>query len=52
MVQILTHTREKLVFVEKMRASLKSTADDLDSTIQSLRGEINGIKENCEKLRL
>lgn len=35
-----------------MRASLKSTADDLDSTIQSLRGEINAIKENCERLRL
>lgn len=38
MVQILTHTREKLVFVEKMRGSLKSTADDIDSKIQTLRG--------------
>lgn len=52
MVQILTHTREKLVFVDKMRTSLKSTADDLDTTIQAYRSDINGIKENCEKLRL
>jgi predicted nucleic acid-binding Zn-ribbon protein len=44
MVQILTHTREKLVFVEKMRVSLKSTVDGLDSTIQSHRSEINTIK--------
>ncbi len=47
MVQILTHTREKLVFVEKMRTSLKSTVDDLDSSIQSLRADINDIKEDC-----
>ena len=47
MVQILTHTREKLVFVEKMRISLKTTVDGIDSTIQGLRGEINTIKENC-----
>lgn len=44
MVQILTHTREKLVFVEKMRGSLKSTVDGLDSTIQAHRSEINTIK--------
>lgn len=37
MVQILTHTREKLVFVEKMRESLKSTVDGLDGTIQGHR---------------
>lgn len=52
MVQILTHTREKLVFVEKMRESLKTTVDGLDSTIQGFRGEINTTKEACEKLRL
>jgi histone deacetylase 6 len=37
MVQILTHTREKLVFVEKMRSSLRSNVDGLDATIQGLR---------------
>ena len=38
MVQILTHTREKLVFVEKMKESLKYTVDGLDTQIQGLRG--------------
>ena len=35
-----------------MRVSLRSNVDGLDSTIQALRGEINLIKENCERLRL
>jgi uncharacterized protein YoxC len=52
MVQILTHTREKLVFVEKMRVSLKATVDGIDSTIQALRSDINAIKDNCERLRI
>ena len=30
MVQILTHTREKLVFVEKMKADLVETTKKLD----------------------
>jgi hypothetical protein len=44
MVQILTHTREKLVFVEKMKESLKSTGDSLDGTLQGFRSEINVTK--------
>ena len=52
MVQILTHTREKLVFVEKMKLDLLDTNQDLDKEIQLLRSEINSSKEQCEKLRL
>lgn len=44
MVQILTHTREKLVFVEKMKESLLGVSDNLDGTIQGLRSEINATK--------
>ena len=51
MVQILTHTREKLVFVEKMKIDLLKTNQQLDKTIQGFRGEINSSKEQCEKLR-
>ena len=35
-----------------MRAGLKSNADNLDTTIQGLRAEINATKDSCEKLRL
>jgi small-conductance mechanosensitive channel len=52
MVQILTHTREKLVFVEKMKQELLKENKSLDEIIQGLRGEINMSKEHCEKLRL
>jgi hypothetical protein len=44
MVQILTHTREKLVFVDKNKGSLLVTLNKLDSDIQKLRGEINLTK--------
>jgi hypothetical protein len=44
MVQILTHTREKLVFVEKMKESLMATVSGLDTTIQGLRSDINSTK--------
>lgn len=47
MVQILTHTREKLVFVEKMKVDLLDTNQDLDKTIQGYRAEINSSKEQC-----
>ena len=47
MVQILTHTREKLVFVEKMKADLLETTKKLDIEIQGYRSEINGSKEQC-----
>ena len=52
MVQILTHTREKLVFVEKLKVNLLETNQELDKAIQMCRGEINASKEQCEKLRL
>ena len=52
MVQVLTHTRQKLVFVEKMKSDLLETTKKLDIEIQGYRGDINGLKENCEKLRL
>lgn len=35
-----------------MKESLKSAVDGIDITIQGFRSEINGTKENCEKLRL
>ena len=38
MVQILTHTREKLVFVEKMKGDLLVSNQKLDGRIQGLRG--------------
>lgn len=41
MVQILTHTREKLVFVEKMKQDLVKSNKNLDEIIQGLRAEIN-----------
>lgn len=47
MVQILTHTREKLIFVEKLKESLVGASSKLDVTIQGLRSEINLTKENC-----
>jgi histone deacetylase 6 len=52
MVQILTHTREKLVFVEKNKDSLLVTLKKLDSEIQVVRNDINTTKDSCEKLRL
>ena len=52
MVQILTHTREKLVFVEKNKDSLSVTLKKLDGEIQVVRNEINSTKDSCEKLRL
>ena len=47
MVQVLTHTREKLVFVEKMKIDLLETTKKLDYEIQNYRTDINGLKENC-----
>ena len=52
MVQILTHTREKLVFVEKMKQDLANSNKSLDQVIQGFRDEINNSKLHCEKLRL
>lgn len=47
MVQILTHTREKLVFVEKMKQELAVENKSLDQVIQGYRDEINNSKLHC-----
>ena len=52
MVQILTHTREKLVFVEKVKTDLFDTMKKLNEEIQFYRNEIGSSKKECEKLRL
>jgi hypothetical protein len=36
-VQILTHTREKLEFVDALRKELNVKSDELDKKIQKLR---------------
>lgn len=51
MVQILTHTREKLVFCQKMKANLGNTAEKLDEKIQKLRLDIKKSKEELKKVR-
>lgn len=52
MVQILTHTREKLVFVEKMKQGLEKENKTLDDDISKQRTQINSFKQECETLRL
>jgi histone deacetylase 6 len=50
-VQILTHTREKLQFVQKKNRKLAREVAELDTQLNSQRDGLSKVKQRRDKLR-